>query len=134
MLKTLFNNLSESKLSLSNQEQLALAIIDDMHFLSRSLSTANSAQFKEDLLYFIKNMLYRYKNSDQRKGFNKEALLEAVTCPEVFEEMLKVLQEGEIKGLLEELSTLVKVKEFPFSCIRWVFIHLNRKCLKPIKK
>lgn len=75
MLKTLFNNLSESKLSIYHQEQLATDIIDEMHFISRSLPSANSAQFKEDLLYFIKNMLHRYKNNDQHKGFGKEELI-----------------------------------------------------------
>jgi hypothetical protein len=48
--------------------------------------------------------------------------------------MLKALREGEVEGLLEELSTLAGLKDFSFSCIRWTFIRLNRSCLRPIKK
>lgn len=80
-----------------------------MQFLTRALPAVTPA-LKEDLLYFIRNLLQRYSKSQQRKGFSKGALVEAVVCPEIFEEMLKALREGEIDGLLEELATLTKVK------------------------
>lgn len=105
-----------------------------MNFLTRSLPTANSPALKEDLLYYLRSLLTRYTTADERKGFVREDLVAAVECPEVFEEMLRALRAGEIKGLFEELAKLSSNKEFSFSCLRWTFIHLNRSCLRPIKK
>lgn len=134
MFKTLFNNLTEARLSLFYQEQLAVSVIDSMKFLSRMLPAANNPTMKEDLLYLLKNLLHRYRTSELRLGFGKEAMLGAVGCPEVFEEMLKALREGEVEGLLEQLSSLAAATDFSFSCFRWTFIRLNQGHLRPIKK
>lgn len=75
MLKTLFNNLSESKLSIYYQEDLATEVIDEMDFLRRSFASANNPQVKEDLIYFTRGMLNRYKSNFNRKGFSKDLLL-----------------------------------------------------------
>jgi hypothetical protein len=71
MFKTLFNSLTEARLSIAHQEQLAVSIVDRMHFLSRMMPAANNAALKEDLLYLLRNLLQRYRNSDLRAGFGK---------------------------------------------------------------
>lgn len=71
MFKTLFNNLTEARLTLFYQEQLAVSVIDSMKFLSRMLPVANSPAMKEDLLYLLKNLLQRYRMSELRVGFGK---------------------------------------------------------------
>lgn len=75
MFKTLFNNLTEARLSLFYQEQLAVSVIDSMNFLSRMLPVANNPQLKEDLLYLLKNLLQKYRTSELKVGFRKEAML-----------------------------------------------------------
>jgi hypothetical protein len=45
-------------------------------------------------------MLNKYKENFYRKGFSKETLLKAVDCPDIFEEMLKISKDTDIKGLL----------------------------------
>lgn len=69
MLKTLFNNLTESKLSIYYQEDLATEVIEELEFLRRCFPVANNPQFKEDLVYFIRGMLNRYRSNLNRKGF-----------------------------------------------------------------
>ncbi len=71
-----------------------------MNFLNRSFVHANNPHFREDLVYFIRAMLNKYKDNFYRKGFSKETLLQAVDCPDIFEEMLKISKHAEIEGLL----------------------------------
>lgn len=81
MLKTLYNNLTESKLPLKHQEQLALTLVDQMRFLPRALPAASNPALKEDLLYFVKSLLARYTATPSRAGFARPDLLQAVSCP-----------------------------------------------------
>jgi hypothetical protein len=64
MFKTLFNNLTEARLSLQHQQQLAVSIVDKMQFLSKMLPAANNPALKEDLLYLLRNLLQKYRTSD----------------------------------------------------------------------
>ena len=63
MIKTLFNNLTEARLTLQHQEQLAVSIVDKMKFLSKMLPAASNPVLKEDLLYLLRNLLQKYRNS-----------------------------------------------------------------------
>lgn len=51
--------------------------------------------------------------------------------------MLKLIKDSEqlpLINLFNELATLSAVKEFSFACLKHVFIRLNWKTLRPIKK
>jgi len=49
---------------------------------------------KDDLIYFIRGILKKYKSLSQKKGFSSHILREAVDFPEVFEEMLELTKDS----------------------------------------
>jgi hypothetical protein len=117
------------------QQRLALVVIDDLNFIQKSFPLFKSfLKNKDDLVTFIKVVLKKYKKLSNRSGFSREILREGVDFPEIFEEMLDLTKDSELEGLLHELADLTTLKDFQFCCIKWVFLRLNWKHIKPIKK
>jgi hypothetical protein len=137
MLRTLFENLSDHKMERNSQEVLCDRILISLKFIENSLKHAAELKYRDDLVSTIKIILRKYSSSFNRQPFSQETLLECVNFPEIFEEMLKLTassEDSQLLALFDELASLSAVKDFEFPCMRSVFIKLNSKSLRPIKK